>query len=61
MTNDNDSNNDINRPTNLVEFESQEVKHKLDNYPDISTDALLVALQKIVEYESAVAFSADRL
>lgn len=38
------------RPTNLVEFESQEVKHKfgLDKYPDVSTEALLVSLKNIL-------------
>ncbi|MGA7542041.1 MAG: hypothetical protein WBW34_03165 [Nitrososphaeraceae archaeon] len=51
-----DNNNNINssnnnRPTNLVEFESQETKHKfrLDKYPDISTEALLISLKDIVK------------
>jgi hypothetical protein len=59
MTNDNDSNsnnnnnnrgNSNNRPTNLVEFESQETKHKfgLDKYPDISTEQLVVAVKNIL-------------
>ena len=48
MTSDNDSSN--NHPTNLVQFESQEVKHKfgLDKYPDVSTEALLVSLKNIL-------------
>ncbi len=47
MTND-DNNN---RPTNLVQFESQEVKHKfgLDKYPDISTEGLIVAVRNILK------------
>jgi hypothetical protein len=51
MTNDNDSNSSNNHPTNLVEFESQKVKHKfgLDKYPDISTEGLLVSLRDIVK------------
>ena len=43
-----DSNN--NRPTNLVQFETQEIKHKfgLDKYPDISTEALVISLKNIL-------------
>ena len=38
------------RPTNLVQFECQEVKHKygLDKYPDISTEALVLAARNII-------------
>jgi hypothetical protein len=45
------TNNSNSRPTNLVEFESQEVKHRfgLDKYPDISTEGLLVSLRDIVK------------
>lgn len=47
---DNSNNND-HRPTNLVEFESPEVKHKygLDKYPDISSERLLISLRDIVK------------
>ena len=40
-----------NHPTNLVEFESQETKHKfrLYKYPDISTDQLLISLRDILK------------
>ena len=50
MTTSNNSNSNNNHPTNLVQFESQEVKHKfgLDKYPDISTEALLVSLKNIL-------------
>jgi hypothetical protein len=50
MTNDSNSNNNNNHPTNLVQFESQEVKHKfgLDKYPDISNEALIVSLKNIL-------------
>jgi hypothetical protein len=42
--------NNDHRPTNLVEFESEETKHKfgLDKYPDISTEALVVAARNII-------------
>ena len=42
--------NNDHHPTNLVEFECQEVKHKygLDKYPDISTEALIVAARNII-------------
>ena len=45
MTGDSSNNN---HPTNLVEFESLEVKHRfgLDKYPDISTEALVVAANR---------------
>lgn len=47
MTNDNDND----RPTNLVQFESQEIKHKfgLEKYPNISTEALVVSLRNIIK------------
>ena len=51
MTNDDDSeSNNSDRPKNLVQFESQEIKHKfgLDKYPDVSTEALLVSLKNIL-------------
>ncbi|MGB7557003.1 MAG: hypothetical protein WBM37_00655 [Nitrososphaeraceae archaeon] len=49
-TSSNSNNNTNNRPTNLVQFESEEVKHKfgLDKYPDISTERLLVSLKNIL-------------
>lgn len=49
MTDNNSSNN--NHPTNLVEFESQETKHKfgLDKYPDISSEELVVAARNIIK------------
>ena len=48
MTNNNTNNND--HPTNLVQFESAEVKHKfgLDKYPDISSESLIVSLKNIL-------------
>ena len=50
-TSSNSHNNTNNRPTNLVQFESAEVKHKfgLDKYPDISTEALVVSLKNIIK------------
>lgn len=43
MTNDN-------RPTNLVQFESQEVKNKfgLEKFPDVPTERLLVSAKNII-------------
>jgi hypothetical protein len=45
---DNSTNN---RPTNLVEFECQEVKHRfgLDKYPDIPTEGLIASLRNILK------------
>jgi hypothetical protein len=39
------------RPTNLVQFESQEIKHKfgLDRFPDVPTERLLVSLKDIIK------------
>ena len=50
MTDDNDSISNNNRPKNLVQFESAEVKHKfgLDKYPDIPTEQLIVIAKKIL-------------
>jgi hypothetical protein len=52
MANDNDSSSNSNNghPKNLVQFESQETKHKfgLDKYPDISTEGLVVSLKNIL-------------
>jgi len=58
-SNSNSSNSTDSRPTNLVEFESQEVKHRfgLDKYPDISTEALLVSLRDIVKSMDAPSYS----
>lgn len=43
--------NNDHHPTNLVEFECQEVKHRfgLDKYPDIPTETLVVAARKIID------------
>ena len=48
---DNSNNNIDSHPTNLVQFESQEVKHKfgLDKYPDVPTERLLVSLKSILK------------
>ena len=50
MTKDNDSNSSNNHPINRVQFEMLEIKHKfgLDKYPDISTEALVVAARNII-------------
>jgi hypothetical protein len=51
MTNNsNSTNNDDHRPTNRVQFEMMEVKHRygLDKYPDTSTEDLLVSLRDLV-------------
>ena len=52
MSNNSNSNNDdIDRPTNLVQFESHEVKYKfgLDKFPDIPTESLVVAARNIIK------------
>ena len=53
MTDNINSNSTTNsdRPTNLVQFESQEVKNKfgLNRYPDISTESLVVSLKNIIK------------
>jgi hypothetical protein len=51
MSNNSNSSNNNDRPTNLVQFESQEVKHKfgLDKYPDIPTESLVVAALNIIK------------
>ena len=48
-----------NRPTNLVQFESQEVKNKfgLDKYPDIPTESLVVSLKNILKSIDAPSYS----
>jgi hypothetical protein len=51
-SNSNSSRNNSNdHPKNLVQFESQEVKHKfgLSKYPDISTEGLIVSLRNILK------------
>lgn len=57
--NSNSSNSTDSLPTNLVEFECQETKHKfgLDKYPDISTDALVVAARNIINSMDAPSHS----
>jgi hypothetical protein len=51
IDNDNDSSNNNDRPTNLVQFESYEVKHKfgLDKFPDVPTESLVVAALNIIK------------
>jgi hypothetical protein len=57
--NSNSSNSTDSRPTNLVEFESQEVNHKfgLDKYPDIFTKGLLISLRDLVKSMYAPSYS----
>jgi hypothetical protein len=45
------ANSSNNHPTNLVQFESQEKKHKygLDKFPDVPTERLLVAARDILK------------
>ena len=60
MINDNDSSsNNITRPTNLVQFESAEVKHKFgpDKFPNIPTEKLLVSLKDILKHMDAPSYS----
>lgn len=57
MTNNNDGNDS--RPKNLVQFESQEIKHKfgLDRFPDVPTERLLVSLRDIIKSMDAPSHS----
>ena len=63
MTNNNNSSSNSinNHPKNLIEFESQEVKHKfgLNKFSDIPTEALVVAARNIIEYRPTSPVSTD--
>jgi hypothetical protein len=55
MTDNDNSSTKNDRPTNLVQFECQEVKNKygLEKFPDVPTERLLVSLKDMIKNMSA--------